>query len=92
MHQLDRVDTWNKKGGGGIELYMTTSPDNGVGGEYIDTDERASPMRELPEKIVDNVKGLKLEKNTGIAKRDEEALPITTAALKKLAGEHRDNE
>ena len=29
-----------------------TSPDIGVGGGHIDTDERAAPMRELPEKLV----------------------------------------
>jgi hypothetical protein len=33
-----------------------TSPDIGVGGEHIDTDERAAPMRELPEKLVENKK------------------------------------
>jgi hypothetical protein len=34
-----------------------TSPDIGVGGEHIDTDtdERAAPMRELPEKLVENI-------------------------------------
>ena len=31
-------------------------------------------------------------KNTGISKSDEKDLLITTAALKKLAGEHRGNE
>ncbi len=49
-------------------------------------------MRELPEKLVDNVKGLKSEKNTGISKSDEEALLITTTALENLAGERRGNE
>ncbi len=29
-----------------------TSPDMGVGGGHMDTDERAAPMRELPEKLV----------------------------------------
>ncbi len=53
-----------------------TSPDIGVGGEHIDTDtdERASPMRELPEKLVENIKGLKTKKTAGISKSDEEAL------------------
>ena len=34
-----------------------TSPDIGVGGEHIDTDtdERAAPMRELPEKLVEQI-------------------------------------
>ena len=68
------------------------SPDIGVGGEYIDTEKRTAPMRELPEKLVDNVKGLKPGKNTGISKSDEEVLLITTPALKKLVGERRSNE
>jgi len=45
-----------------------TSPDIGVGGEHIDTDERAAPMRELPEKLVENIKGLKTEKTAGVSK------------------------
>jgi hypothetical protein len=55
--------------------------------KHIDTDERAAPMRELPEKLVENMKGLKTEKNAGISKSDEEALLITKAALKNLEGE-----
>ncbi len=39
-----------------------TSPDILVGGEHIDTDERAAPMRELPEKLIENINGLKTEK------------------------------
>ena len=62
-----------------------TSPDIGVGGEHIDTDERAAPMRELSEKLVDDIKVLNPEKNTGTSKSDEEALLITTAALKKAS-------
>jgi len=71
-----------------------TSPDIGVGGEHIDTDtdERAAPMRELPEKLVENTKELKTEKTAGISKSHEEALLIAKAALKKLASESRDNE
>ena len=71
-----------------------TSPDIGVGGEHIDTDtdERAAPMRELPEKLVENIKGLKTEKTAGISKSDEEALLITTAVLKNLASGSRGNE
>jgi hypothetical protein len=46
-----------------------TSPDIGVGGKHIDTDERESPMRELPEKLVENIKGLKTQKTAGISKR-----------------------
>jgi hypothetical protein len=42
-----------------LDDITVTSPDIGVGGEHIDTDERAAPMRELPEKLVENIKGLK---------------------------------
>jgi hypothetical protein len=69
-----------------------TSPDIGVGGEHIDTDERAAPMRESPEKLVENIKGLKTEKTAGISKSDEEALRITTTVLKNLASGSRGNE
>jgi hypothetical protein len=55
-----------------------TSPDIGVGGDHIDTDERAAPMRKLPEKLVENIKDLKTEKTAGISKSDEEALLITS--------------
>jgi len=63
-----------------------------VGGEHIDTDERAAPMRELPEKLVENIKGLKTEKTAGISKSGEEALIITKVAFKKLTSESRGNE
>ncbi len=65
-------------------LNDVTSPDIGVGGEHVDTDtdERAVPMRELSEKFVENIKGLKTEKTTEISKSDEETLLITKAALK----------
>ena len=68
-----------------------TSPDIGVGEEHIDTDtdERVAPMRELSEKLVENIKGLKTEKTVGISKRDEEVLLITTTVLKKLSSESR---
>ena len=69
-----------------------TSPDIGVGGEHIDTDERVAPIRELPEKLVENIKGLKTEKTTGFSKRGEETLIITKAALKNLASGSRGNE
>ncbi len=69
-----------------------TSPDIGVGGEHIDTDERAAPMRELSEKLVENIKGLKTEKTAGISKSDEEALLITNSVLKNLASGSRGNE
>ena len=75
-------------------LNDVTSPDIVVGGEHVDTDtdERAVPMRELSEKLVENIKGLKTEKTTGISKIDEEALLITKAALKNLASGSRGNE
>ena len=38
---------------------------------HIDSDERAAPMRESPEQLVDTVKGLKTEKRAGISKSDE---------------------
>ncbi len=69
-----------------------TSPDIGVGGEHIDTDERTSPMRELSEKLVENIKGLKTEKTSGISKSDEETLLITNSVLKNLASGSRGNE
>jgi hypothetical protein len=59
-----------------------TSPDIGVVGEHIDTDERAAPMRELPEKLVESIKGLKIEKTAGVSKSDEKAFLITKSALK----------
>ena len=49
----------------------------------IDSDERATPMRESPEQLVDTVKGLKTEKHAGISKRDEEVLLINRETLKK---------
>ena len=35
-----------------VTLDDVTFPDIGVGGQHIDTDKRAEPMRELPEKLV----------------------------------------
>ncbi len=62
------------------------------GESILDTDERATPMRELTENLVENIKGLKTEKTTGISKIDEETLLITKAALKNLASGSRGNE
>ena len=58
---------------------------------HIDSDERATPMRESPEQLVDTVKGLKTEKHAGISKRDEEVLLINRETLKKLASDRRGN-
>jgi hypothetical protein len=59
------------------------------GESILDTDERATPMTE---KLVENSKGVKTVKTTGISKIDEEALLITKAALKNLASGSRGNE
>jgi len=58
---------------------------------HIDSDERAAPMRESPEQLVDTVKGLKTEKRAGISKSDEEVLLINRETLKKLASDSRGN-
>jgi hypothetical protein len=58
---------------------------------HIDSDERATPMRESPEQLVDTVKGLKTETHAGVSKRDEEVLLINRETLKKLASDRRGN-
>ncbi len=58
---------------------------------HIDSDERAAPMRESPEQLVDTVKGLKTEKRAGISKSDEEVLLINRETLKKLTSDLRGN-
>ena len=58
---------------------------------HIDSGERATPMRESPEQLVDTVKGLKTEKRAGISKRDEEVLLINRETLKKLASNRMGN-
>jgi hypothetical protein len=46
----------------------------------------------LSEKLVENIKGLKTSKTTGISKSDEQTLRVTKSALKNLSRVSKGNE
>jgi DnaJ-class molecular chaperone len=54
--------------------------------EHIDTDERAAPMRELPEKLVENIQGLKTEKTILKFDVEKSRLYVKGKGIKELNG------